>query len=198
MYEWFYDRIKKWYGEKARFLATDADSMMLQIFTDDLYVDLIPRRQLFDFSSYDPSHMLFSNENKKKIGCMADEAKGKIIKSFVGLAPKMYSVSGEGFDKVAAKGIKKSLVKRALSHSVFKRVLLKQKMLVARMNLIRSKYHRLSASSYTKRALHCFESKRFILPGGLCTLAHNHFLIKPLKRLLRKNRMTVLPYGRPW
>jgi hypothetical protein len=127
----------------------------------------------FDFSDYPQDHFLYSAKNKKVIGKMKDEANGRILKSFVGLAPKMYSFHGTDLEKVAAKGIKKSLIKRKMKHQMFKDALFSQKKYFCKMNLIRSKSHRLTTNTLQKVALHCFDSKRFILKNGINTLAHN-------------------------
>jgi hypothetical protein len=178
MYMWHYDKIKKWYGNDALFLFTDTDSLAYKIQTEDLYKDLHLHRQLFDFSDYDHSHPLFSIENRKVIGTMKDEAQGKILKSFIGVSPKMYSFSGENIEKRAVKGVKKSLVERDVNHEVFKQVLFDQKKFYSQMVLIRSKGHKVTTGSYRKVALHCFDSKRYILPDGIHTLAHNHYKTK--------------------
>jgi hypothetical protein len=177
MYDWHYDKIKSWYGEKAKFLFTDTDSLAYSIRTRDLYKDLALKSDLFDFSNYPENHFLYSVTNKKVIGKMTDEAGGKILESFVGVAPKMYSFLGENIKKQAAKGVKRSIVKKFIDHRRFKKVLFKQKKLLCKMNLIRSKNHKLFTGNFTKVALHSFDSKRYILPDGINTLAHNHFLI---------------------
>ena len=58
---------------------------------------------------------------------MTDEAGGKVLKSFVGVAPKMYSFLGKGIKKQAAKGVKKAIVKKYIDHARFKQVLFKRK-----------------------------------------------------------------------
>jgi len=182
MYEWHYDKIKKWYPDKkSRLLFTDTDSLAYHIETDDIFRDLYEYKQHFDFSSYDKSHpasgFLFSNTNKKVIGKMKDECEGRILYSFVGVAPKMYSFQGEkGLSKVAAKGIKKSLVSRCLNHQNFKNALFKQKKYFCHSNHIRSKNHKLFTANFKKLALHCFDSKRYLLPDGISSVPHNHFL----------------------
>jgi hypothetical protein len=132
----------------------------------------------FDFSDYPKDHILFSGKNKKVIGKMKDEANGKLLESFVGLAPKLYSFSGQSIQKAAAKGVKRSLMRRQLKHNMFLNALFAEKKLMCQMNLIRSKSHRITTSTLTKVALHCFDSKRYILRNGIKTLAHNSCRIK--------------------
>ncbi|OXA47874.1 hypothetical protein Fcan01_16837 [Folsomia candida] len=85
------------------------DSLAYKIKTKDLYADLESHREDFDFSDYDANHPLFSVENKKVIVKMKDEAGGKILKSFIGVSPKMYSFSGDSVSKCAMKGVRKSV-----------------------------------------------------------------------------------------
>ena len=47
---------------------------------------------MFDFSNYPKDSKIFDETNKKVIGKMKDESKGKIIDEFVGLKSKMYSM----------------------------------------------------------------------------------------------------------
>lgn len=173
MYEWHYDKIGEWFGERAKFLFTDTDSLAYSITTEDLYEDLAEHADEFDFSNYDQSHFLYSNVNKKVIGKMTDEAKGNVLESFVGVAPKMYSFLGKGIRKKAMKGVKKQIVDKYINHKRFKSVLFKQKKLVCRMNLIRSRHHKLYSGNFSKVALHCFDSKRYILADGINTIAHH-------------------------
>lgn len=186
MYIWHYDKIKQWYGKKAKFLFTDTDSLAYEIETNDLYEDLAAHQDEFDFSDYPQDHFLFSTLNKKRIGKMTDEAGGKILTGFVGVSSKMYIFKGNQISKAACKGVKTSIVRRYLSFDKYYRVLKRQKRLVCKMNLIRSKKHQLQTVSLKKVALHSFDSKRFIFPDGITTLALNHYMCKPLKRLMSK------------
>ena len=40
MYDFFYNKLKKQYGPKCKFLYTDTDSLLLEIETDDIYKDI--------------------------------------------------------------------------------------------------------------------------------------------------------------
>ena len=89
-------------------MFTDADSLVYKIKTKDVYEHFYLDKYLFDFSDY-PLHLKFFDPvNKKVIGKMKDELKGKVISDFVGLKSKMYSlisVYNEEFTK--AKGVNK-------------------------------------------------------------------------------------------
>jgi len=177
MYRFHFDVIKNYYGEKAKLLQTDTDSLSYHIQTKNIYKDMKRMKAHFDFSDYPSDHFLHSNRNKKVMGKFKDESNGKVISEYVGLAPKMYSFSGDGIWKKGAKGIKKSVVDTTLSHKKFKKVLMNQQKLKSKMNTIRSYNHKIYAISTMKTSLHAFDSKRFILDDGINTLAHNHYLL---------------------
>ena len=85
MYEFHYKYIKSKFD--AKLLFTDTDSLVHQIKTEDVYED----KNLFDFIDYPLDSNFFDPVNKKVIGKMKDEFKGKIINGFIGLKSKMYS-----------------------------------------------------------------------------------------------------------
>jgi len=79
MAKFHYEKVGKWYEEKANFLFTDTDSFCYQIFTHDLYEDLIKHTKHFDLSEYPRDHFLNSNKNKKVLGKWKDELNGKLL-----------------------------------------------------------------------------------------------------------------------
>ena len=56
MYHFYYDVLKKKYGDKVRLLYTDTDSFIIYIETEDIYVDLKKLNEYFDFSDYPKDH----------------------------------------------------------------------------------------------------------------------------------------------
>ena len=112
MYEFHYKYIKSKYD--AKLLFTDTDSLVYEIETEDVYEDFYEDKNLFDFSDY-PQHLnFFAPVNKKVIGKMKDESKGKIISKFVGVKSKMYSLIDVDDEKVKKKEKEstKTLLKR--------------------------------------------------------------------------------------
>ena len=92
MYDFYYDYVKPKYGESARLLFTDTDSLCCEFQTDDFYEDISKDvLKWFDTSNYPKNHFTQSDENKKVLGKMKDEAAGKIITEFVGLRSKLYA-----------------------------------------------------------------------------------------------------------
>ena len=94
MYDFHYNYIKQKYGDKAKFLFTDTDSLMYEIQTKDFYKDISAAvKDRFDTSNYPLNHSsdIPSWLNKKVIGMFKDEVGGKVINESVGLRAKLYS-----------------------------------------------------------------------------------------------------------
>ncbi|KAK3107612.1 hypothetical protein FSP39_018279 [Pinctada imbricata] len=79
MYDFHYNIMKKKYGNKVQLLFTDTDSLMYEIETDDIYMDMKKQKHLFDLSNYSPDHPsgLYDETNKKVVLKMKDECGGK-------------------------------------------------------------------------------------------------------------------------
>ena len=183
MYDFHYKFIKPKYGEKAKLLFTDTDSLMYEIETDDFYQDIKGDvESKFDTSNFVKDHPSgIQGKNKKVIGMMKDEAGGKIIEEFVGLRAKLYSYKMfEGEEEKKCKGIKKSVVKNNISFEDYKDCLFSRKEQMRKMNVIISHKHEMFTETINKIALSADDDKRYILEDGIKTLAHGHYKIKIL------------------
>ena len=81
-------------------------------------------------------------KNKKVIGLMKDEARGKIIEEFVGLRSKLYSYKMfEGKEEKKCKGIGKAVIKKRIAHEDYKTCLFNENIQMREMNVIRSRGH---------------------------------------------------------
>lgn len=88
MYDFHYNYIKHKYGDKAKLLFTNTDSLAYEIETEYFYPDIANEiSDRFDTSEYPKDHPsgTVSGVNKKVIGMFKDEAAGKQIEKFVGL-----------------------------------------------------------------------------------------------------------------
>ena len=126
MYYFHYNYIKPKYGEKAKLLFTDTDSLMYEIETEDFYQDIKPDvRNLFDTSNFPKDHLsgIEVGLNKKVIGMMKDEAGDGQMSKFVGLRGKQYSYKmDEGKEEKKCKGMAKSVVKKTISFDDYKKI----------------------------------------------------------------------------
>ena len=178
MYRFHYNVIKKRYGDKAILLFTDTDSLCYLILTDDIYQDMLDNIDEFDTSDYKEDHFLHSLMNKKVLGKMKDECSGAIIDEFVGLRPKMYSLTYGGKEKKTAKGINRRVVDNDLRHQNYKDSLKNSVIQPCTMNQIRSFNHNMYSVKMNKIGLSPFDDKRYVLEDGCTTLAHGHYRTK--------------------
>ena len=181
MYDFHYNYIKKKYGDKAKLLFTDTDSLMYEIKTEDFYKDISGDvKDRFDTSDYPPNHPsgIPAGCNKKVLGMFKDEAGGKIIDEFVGLRAKLYSYKMfEGKESKQCKGVKKSVVKESITHEDYKNCLFTGKEQLCKMNVIRSHNHDIYTEEVNKIALSSEDDKRDILEGLTDTLALGNYRI---------------------
>ncbi|XP_071138806.1 uncharacterized protein [Mytilus edulis] len=90
MYSFYYDVANELW-EKNELVASDTDSMILNIKTKDIYKDMEEIIDELDTSGYPKDHPLYSEKNKKVIGKFKDELNGKIMNEIVFLKSKAYS-----------------------------------------------------------------------------------------------------------
>ena len=182
MYDFHYNHIKVKYGNKAKLLFTDTDSLCYHIETEDVYKDMAENKQQYDFSDYEPSHFLYDESNKKVIGKMKDETNGKPIVEFCGLRSKMYCLLTEEDEhksktKCVAKGIQRSQIKK-LTMAKYKAAIfgttkeeIQQKV---SFNSIRQNNHVLNTVRITKVGLSGTDNKRWVLEDNINTRALGH------------------------
>ena len=182
MFKFHYDYVKnKW--EKVKVLYSDTDSLILEIETDDFFADTAGDvEKWFDTSKYPKNHFAVENgfpvgKNKKVLGMFKDEADGQIIRGFVGLRPKCYSVLMEEKQIKKAKGTKKHTVK-GISHEDYVRVLQGEKFPPMKNISFRSHLHEIFTEQMWKVALSPDDDKRIILEDGIQTLAIGHWRLR--------------------
>ena len=178
MYNFHYNYIKKKYGNKAKLLFTDTDSLTYEIEAEDVYQDFWNDKDRFDNSDYPESSPYFDTTNKKVIGKFKDEAAGIPITEFVGLRSKMYSyIKDNNKGGKTAKGIKKNIIKNNIKHQDYKNVLLENKQIHHTMKTIRSSKHQLGSYEINKVSLSCFDDKRYIANDGINSFSYGHYAI---------------------
>ena len=178
MYDFHYNYIKSKYGDKAKLLFTDTDSLTYEIKTKDVYQDFLNDKDRFDNSDYQENSPYFDKTNKKVIGKFKDETCGIPITEFIGLRSKMYSYMKDN-DKggKTAKGIKKNIITKNIKHEDYKEVLFKNKQMHHTMKTHRSNNHQLGSFELNKISLSCFDDKRFIHQNGITSYAYGHYKI---------------------
>jgi hypothetical protein len=167
MFDFHYNVIAKRYGNNARLLFTDTDSLCYHLITDDVYRDTLEYSHFLDTS------------NMKVIGKMKDECGGKPPLEFVGLRSKMYSLLtyDAKISKGTAKGLKnRYLVKNAM-HNAYLRMLRNKTIEHAKYRLFRSRAHKIQTVKCCKVALCAYDDKRYVLGDGERTLAYGQVLL---------------------
>ena len=182
MYRFHYDVIKQLFpGRRSQLLFTDTNSLMYEIFADDVYEKVWEHKELFDLAGY-PADFYRDVTNNKVIGKFKDEANAEPILEFVGLRPKMYSfivakdVEAEEpklSEKLRAKGIARASVAK-LRHDDFLEQLRNPHENYLANRRIGSKLHKIYTYRAKKRGLCAFDDKRYILENGIETQAYGH------------------------
>ena len=207
MYDFHYDYVKPKYGDNARLLFTDTDSLCYEIKTEDFYKDIaddVPAK--FDTSNYPKDHPI-AGYNERVIGMMKDEAEGRIITEFVGLRSKLYAYKTQGSgENKKCKGVKKVVVKNCISLENYKECLFNDKLHCAMFNTFRSRKHEITTDRVTKIALSANDDKRLPIPNDpkYGTMAIGHWRAKhpeiydiclDRKKVFEKGSLTNLAYN---
>ena len=172
MYDFHYNYIKNRYGEKAKLLFTDTDSLCYEIETEDIYKELWEDKQLFDNSHYSKDSKFLDSRNKNVIGKFKDEAAGMPIVEFITLRSKMYShVKDNGKNEKMAKGVRNYVIKKNITHENYKDCLLNGKQMLHSMRTTRSDHHQIGSYEFNKISLSCFDDKRYIHEDGIRSYA---------------------------
>ena len=115
-----------------------------------------------------------TQENEKVIGKFKDEAAGMPIVEFIGIRSKMYSyVKDNGKNEKKAKGVRKYVIKKNITHENYKDCLLNGKQMLHSMRTIRSDHHQIVSYQLNKISLSFFDDKRHIL-DGIHSYAYGH------------------------
>ena len=181
MYDFHYNDIKKKYGDRAKLLFTDTDSLTYEIEAEDVYQDFWNDIDKFDNNDYPENSLYYDKTNKKVIGKFKDEAASTPVVEFVGLRSKMYSyIKNDEKGGKTAEGIKKNVIKNYIKHEDYKNVLLNNKQLHCKIKTIRSQKHQLSSYGINKISLSCFDDKCYIHNNGITSYDYGHYKIEKI------------------
>ncbi|EFA11742.1 hypothetical protein TcasGA2_TC005292 [Tribolium castaneum] len=182
IYEFHYDYIKNKFGNNAKLLYTDTDSLIYHFKTEDIYKNIKEDIHRFDTSDYKLDNKFnIELKNKKCPGLMKDENHGKIMLEFVGLRSKMYFYTVDSdtedeehdYDEVGpaikrkkfvkkSKGCTKSSIKH-ITFNDYKKCLFDLDIFRSTQRLIRSKKHSVYSIKQEKVVLSPYDDKRILL-----------------------------------
>ena len=176
--------IKKQYGDRAKLLFTDTDSLCYHVKTQDFYEEMYAQRHLYDLSNFAKDNPYKDDTNKKVLGKFKDECEGKAPSDFIGLRPKMHSLKCGSDEKKTAKGVKRAFTQNHISHVDYRRCLIsderKDKQQLATFNTIRSKKHVVQSLEIQKVGLCAYDNKRYLLDDGIESHSYGHYKIAEL------------------
>ena len=108
---------------------------------------------MLDFYGYEKESRFYNDENKKVIGKIKDELNGEIIKKFVGLRAEIYSLKANKEEMKKAKGVKKNIVKKEISHQDYTDFLFEERKIIHTMQTIQSFNYQLCTIKQNKVSL---------------------------------------------
>ena len=206
MYEFYYDYVIKYMSDSFKIdqCYQDTDSQIFHfrlkenVDKDLSFYDFMRRDALtcFDTSDYPQDNVCnIPLVNAKVPGLMKDEVKFKVIKEWISIRPKVYSMvivdnisciknssdqeteNSKTVRKI--KGVGKS-ASRDVTFRDFYKCLFHNESLKASYNTIQSKMHQLYSVNINKYALVNNDDKRYTCDDKINTLAWGHYSLKPM------------------
>ena len=176
MYEFWYDYVKKKYGDMVKLCYMDTDSLIMNIKTKEFYKDIARDvEERFDTSNYDVDRPLPKVKKKKVIGLMKDELGGGIITEFVALRPKTYSsMTDEFIEMKKAKGTKKCLIKKIHKFEDYKKYLFDNEPMLKSQQRFKSENHEVYTENINKIALSSNDDKRIVALDGITSYPYGY------------------------
>ena len=188
MYDFHYNYIKTKYGDKAKLLFTETDSLAYEIKTKDFYKDINPDiENRFDTSHYPSNYPsgIKTGLNSKVLEMLKDEAGWKQIVEFLGLRAKLYSYKTvDGYEDNKCNWVTKNVTKRSIKFDDYRECLFSRNEQHLKMNVIRSHCHEICTEKINKIALSSDDGKRVIMDDGIHALAYGHTNLKKFKKML--------------
>ena len=92
----------------------------------------------------------------------------------------MYSIKKASSSIKKAKGVKKNVIEREITHEHYKEALFGRKQYMHKMKILQSEGHEMYGMCMNKISLSPFDSKRWIAGDGVHMLAYGHRAIRPV------------------
>ena len=175
MMDFHYNTIHENFENKYNLIYSDTDSLVYSIQHPDIYEWIKNNGQHFDLSDSKRSDMK-DNANIKALGKFKDELNTQLIKEFLALNPKVYSILHQPIEKDGkmveitkkCKGVSKTVVKKEISHQDYQRVLETNKKEHRNITSIRSIDHQVYTLRQQKVALTSFYDKMVMTDAINC------------------------------
>ncbi|EFA13456.1 hypothetical protein TcasGA2_TC010687 [Tribolium castaneum] len=198
MYDFFYNFLKVKYGNNVQLLYTDTDSLILEIYTENVYNDIKQNIDRFDTSNYPKNNIHDIPKTVSIIGKMKDEYAGVPIVLLYGTGAKAYCVQTVNDLIKKAKGVSKHVIDKSLTLLQYRAIATNpsSSSVFCVMNVFKSYLHNMYTELRNKIALSNFDDKRYILGNSIDTLAWGHYDIdrdRNLDSLIRELQKYVEP-----
>ena len=178
MYKFYYEVINKlWIDNEI--VGFDTDSFFLNIYTKDVYEDMLKIQEYLDTSDYPKENPLYSDKNKKVIGKFKDELKGKIMTEITFVKSKAYSYLVDGKEVKKLKGLSRTIVRKKLKYQDFKDSILKEykKVKYNKMYTLNSEKNKMFIYERNKKSISPFDGKRYICSDNIKTLPKSKHIL---------------------
>ena len=177
MINFFYNVIKKFYGDSIQLLYTDTDSFVCgSIGIPDIYEEFKSGhlKNHMDLSNFSVNSPYFDDSVKSKLSYLKDEMGGRIINECIFLQAKSYSLLLDSFEeKITSKGVPKCLHKN-LKHDFYRKLLkCEEEYYRECFTRIQSKNFVIRNQNISKITLSCFDDKRFYV-NNIQSHAYGH------------------------
>ena len=174
-YEYHYSIFKPIFEGNIKLCYSDTDSLIYEIMTNNFDNDFKKIKKFFDLSNLNESNKLYSVKNKKKLGFMKLETGDQIIKEFIALKAKLYSILfDDGQNLKRCKGLQNAVLKKFITHNYFKEVLDSDRIIISENRRIESENFELRTVKLKKISHTPFDDKRFICENRIDTLPFGH------------------------
>ena len=173
VYDFYYGFVKKHYSlNEHNLIYTDTDSLILALYDRDIHEIMREFPEFFDTSKYLQDNKFgIVPQNANITGLWKIECPEDMMTHWVGLRVKLYSYLLEGGgQKIAAKGVKKSVINNQLTFKNFLDCLLEKTKIYREQVSIRSLLHKVFTVRTRKLAISWEEDKRLILENNINTV----------------------------
>lgn len=183
MYDFYFNKLLRRCGrENIELCFSDTDSFCIFVRDNDIF-----EKEMFDimdYSNYPKEHYLYDESRKAQLGYFKDEIEGDSeITEFVGLRSKCYALKikdnkNKYSEKKICKGLGRTAIKNRLKFHEYKDCLFNKKDIRHNYTGIVSQKHNLFTVVRNKKALSCFDSKRWLFSCGIHSVPFGSSLIK--------------------
>lgn len=176
------------------YIDTDCLCVYIKIHEED-YTRLMKTKlaKYFDFSNLENDHILYNDERVGEIGILKCETEGRVIKQFLAVCGKCYTVIyfDNGPNTCKCKGIPSSVSKHFSVHDYLQGLLSPNIEITGVKISQKAKYRYIGVNPFLretftyeikKLVLNSLDTKRFLINDGIQTIALGHYKTMPGER----------------